>query len=304
MSRKVLFALIASLGCITALFSDAPVKLQFNTGSPVEMVTTQTFTINQAIPGFDFKGEGVQTITSLLTLKSLNSTKQQSKPPFTLDWTLKVIQVDFSANDHSIAFDSRQPQNSLLSKELAKWVDRPIQLTIDTNLKLERNSEELDKFIKKFPAIQEIDPYTFLEGIILPIFGIADQEIVKGASISRSNLRGDFGIALTSLKYDITEITDRLVTANFQGTIEPKDLPLKSIFGNGKEGSELLQINVAGTVEGTVSWDRSNALLCQLSGNCDYRCKIKIAGIEVPLNAKLKTTLQTIPSSILVQSKP
>ncbi|MBA2726972.1 MAG: hypothetical protein H0U49_02220 [Parachlamydiaceae bacterium] len=304
MSRKVLFVLLATLGCVAALFSEAPLKLQFSTGTPVEMVTTQTYTINQVIPAFNLKVEGTQTITSLLTLRGLNSPKQQTKPPFSLDWTLKVIQLNFSANDHTIAFDSRQPQNSLLSKELAKWVDHPIQLTIDPSLSLERNSEELDKFIKKFPAIQELDPYTFLEGVILPIFGIADQEIIKGGSISRTNLRGDFGIALSVLKYEITEITDRLVTARFQGTIEPKDLPLKNIFGNGKEGSELLQVNVAGTVEGTISWDKSNALLCRLSGDCDYRCKIKIAGLEVPLTAKLKTTLQTMPASILVQSKP
>ena len=304
MNCKVLCVLLASLSCITPLFSEAPIKLQFNTGTPVEMVTTQTFTIDQLIPGFDFTAEGSQTITSLLTLRGLDSAKQLTKPPFLLDWTLKVIQMNISANEHAINFDSRQPQNSLLSKELAKWVDRPLQLTIDLNLNLERTSEDLGKFIKKYPAIQELDPYTFLEGIILPIFGLADQELVKGTSITRSNLHGDLGINLSTLKYDVTEITDRHVTAHFQGSIGPNDLPLRSIFGNGKEGSELMQVNVAGNVEGIVTWDRSNALLCQIAGDCDYRCKLKIAGMEIPLSAKLKTTLQTAPASVLVQSKP
>ncbi len=303
MISKALYLLLASLGCAAALFSDTPLKLQFSPATPIEMTSTQTFTIDHLVPGFDFKGSGSQSITSLLTLKSSEPTKQLTKPPFPLEWTLKVIQVNFSINEHAVNFDSRQPQNSLLSKELAKWVDHPLQLTIDPGLGLERNSEELSKFIKKFPAIQELDPYTFLEGMLLPIFGLADKELTKGALLTRTNLRGDFGMALSSLNYEITDITERQVTAKFQGVIDPRDMPLRSLFGNGKEGSELLQINIAGNVEGTVSWDRSNALLCQVNGICDYHCKLKIAGFELPLSVKLKTNLQTAPASVLVMDR-
>lgn len=285
---------------MSVLYSEAPIKLQYSADSSVEMVTTQSFIIDQIIPGLDFRGEGTQKITSLLTLHSDESSKIILKPPFFLDWTLKIIQVDIGGNDSVFEFDSRQPQNSLISKELARWVDHPIHLTINKDLNIERNSEELKKFVNKFPSIQELDPYTFLEGLLVPIFGLADQELVQGATITKTNVRGDFGIALTTLKYTITEISERQVNARFEGIIEPRNLQLKSIFGEVTKDAMPTQLSVSGDVEGTISWDRSNAALCQISSSNTYRSKLQVLGIEWPLSVKIKSSLQTTPASVLV----
>lgn len=300
MFSRAALVLFAIIGLNSDLCAEPPVMLEFSIGAPVEMIVVQSFSIDQIIPGLNFQGNGTQKITSLLTFRSVNTETKITKPPFLLEWTLKVIHIDLLANDSKFEFDSSQPQNSLISKELARWIDRPIQLTVNRELAIERNSEELERFVKKYSAIQELNPYTFLEGLILPIFGLADQELTKGASITRTNMKGDFGLALTSLKYEITEITDRLVNAQFKGNFEPRVLPLSKLFGKESAGSELVEVNVLGEIEGTITWDRSNAALCQMTSNNTYRSKVKLLGIEWPLSVKVKSSLQTTPAAVLV----
>jgi hypothetical protein len=277
---------------VSYLNAEEAVLLKFNPKVPVSMTSTHAFDFKQSVLGVDIAIKGQQSVDS--TLEILAREKALNKDAgFLLAFMLKDFRLAFNFNDRKINFNARDNNRTLISAEVSRWLDKPIELvTTNENRSLKRESDQLENLMKRYPNVGSLDPYKILEGLILPIFSLADKELKQGAKIELNDLKGIFGVALSSIQYEIVAITPEFISARYNGTISPQEMILTDFLTEGADDMPLL-LSFKGSVEGNSRWNRNNALICEMTGDYSYNSVLKMGNIEWPVSITIKSDVKT-----------
>ncbi len=285
--------LLAFLCSSVVAAAEAPVQLQYLPHVPVMQTHTLQAEMSDALPGYKLDGEAVQSLSAVVTLKSDAPELPLTHPPFDLQFVLKDIHLELNANDVGIQVDSKTPHSPLAaqSKEL---INHPITLHIRPDGSLDSSSAELQKLFADMPGVKDLH----LEGIwyewFLSIFALAGKELATGNLYAIETQGGNLPKVLN---YRITAIDEKEVKAELKGSLEAKVMKIEGLFAlDGKQQGNI-ELNLSGMVQGNASWDRQNALLCQLNAHYIYTGVLKIGDSAWTLNLNLKQQLDSKPQS-------
>lgn len=255
------------------------VQLIFQPNVPVVLNSRMIIEINQSLPGLRLSTQGTQSLSALMTLRN-GSGLPITQPPFDLSFTLKSIKIDLNVNDEKITFDSNAKDSSLYISQLAKLLDRPIQIKIGDNFELKGDNQSLLQFINELPMFQEVNSENLLVELFLHIFALGDQDLVVGQTYTR-DLHGNIITSLPEkIDYKVTSIDDYHIQAAISGKIEKRKLQLKGFVQLGENAQTPVEATLLGTISGNVSWNRDNAMLYELQMEYDYSAMWKIGDWE------------------------
>jgi len=262
-------------------------RLQYLPDLPVHITSEVTLDIHQSLPGLSLATRGNQRLEAMLTVSAEHSDLPIFQPPFHLSFVLKSLQINLRANDEDISFDSKQTDSSIYLSQVSKMVDRPIQLHFGDEFKLENHSEELQQMVKELPLLQEINPESLLIELFSHLFALGGQELTVGKTFQRDFSELSIPSFPDQIEYTVTDIDDYDIYATIKGKIEKQALQLKGLVQINDKQQDLVGVNLSGTMNGKVKWNRDNAMLYDMETDYEYSAKFHLGEWEWMMNVTL-----------------
>jgi len=244
------------------------IKLQYLPNHPIVQTSLIQIETNDALPGLKLNSNAVQTIQAAVTVNGDNAETTCNHPPLNIEFILKDFKSDVVVNGIKKSFIPSESSRSIPLAQSVRLLNRPINIYLDANLKIENKESNLSQLTQELPFLQEIGFTNFLEGWFEHLFALIGQELMLGrvyeVQASEGNQPGLF-------YYKITGIDALEVQADITGTKEPKTIKLV-----GKVDNQEAEITLSGQLHGEVAWNRKNALIYRLKTIYDSNGILKI----------------------------
>ena len=271
---------------VQSLFGVKTAQLHYLPNTPVHLNSSLKLDISQSLPGLSLSTKGTQQLEADMVLNNSQSDLPLTMPPLNLTFVLKSLNIDLQANDETLTFRSDEMGTSLYLSQLSKLIDRPIQLRLGEEFKLDRDNEELRRAVSELPVLTEISPDHLLVELFLHIFAAGGRELQVGQVIEKDLSDWQIPSLPTKIIYTITEIDDYSVYADIQGEMEKRMFQLEGEVSVGNT-DEPVAASLSGRMEGKVKWNRDNALLYELELDYAYSTRLQLASWEWLMNVSL-----------------
>jgi len=270
MLRQTLFFFF---GIATILHAEEAVELSYVPNKPVvqSMITEHHF--QQTSDGDITKGDITQKLVTNITLNAELNELPISEGPSTLALTLQRMSGSVLIDEESFSYDSENPEKSMEIAELKELVDRPMTFKLTKNLKLERDSEEFNQAMKELPATQSLQLQNAIFEGLEQTFALAGRKLQEDKTITDSNYHFQIFEESIPVSYRISKIDKETIEAELTFSVpqEKRDIEI----GKGSDGDAItIPAMVSASGEGTVTWNRSNALL--YNANLKYRLNTEL----------------------------
>ena len=267
----------------------APVRLQFLPMVPVQQTSKLTMEVRESLPILNMSTKGSQVFKYDLVAKNRVPNAKNFQLPGALTLVVKDMFVLLNVNGQEVTFDPRSENAPPSLMQFSRLIDQPINLLVNSHGTLENGPETLDKIYKALPALRQMPLESFFNDMISELFSLYDEELTLGAKIEMQSATGPaFAIPATVI-YEIVSITDKEIVAKITGTLEKKTMVLdKTIKGEG-DRPQKVEMALTGTMKGTASWQRNNAMVHTL--NCDYQYQAQLR------SGNMRWTMQMIVSN-------
>lgn len=285
---------IVLVSCVlTPLLAEEKVVLQYIPDSTVKLVHTIDAEVWHPIPALQITTSGTETLTASLRIKSRDKKKVINSLPIQGEFRLLNIEINtvVEPDNKAVTLNIRQANKPPFA-ELNKLLDKSLKFEVNQRFSL-TSTKETAALAEVLPPLQEMLPERLLEGLLSPLFALAGSELQAGAALAFEDHVGIAGLALTTLKYDITEINPDSVKATYQGEIKPIKVALQDLVKKQDRRIEGLDLSMGGKVEGEALWQRKNALICTSSAIYNLSGGVKIFGMELPVTLTMKVAMST-----------
>ena len=271
---------------VQSLFGVKTAQLHYLPNTPVHLTSSLKLDISQSLPGLSLSTKGTQQLEADMVLNNSQSDLPLTTPPLNLTFVLKSLNIDLQANDETLTFRSDELGTSLYLSQLSKLIDRPIQLRLGEEFKLDRDNEELRRAVSELPVLTEISPDHLLVELFLHIFAAGGSKLQVGQVIEKDLSEWQIPSLPTKIFYTITEIDDYSVYADIHGEMEKRTFQLEGEVSVGNT-DEPVAASLSGRMEGKVKWNRDNALLYELELDYAYSTRLQLASWEWLMNVSL-----------------
>jgi len=252
------FILLAYLWITNLDAADKNIKLKYVSNIPVLQTSELKIVMLNSLPGVKLHEENSQVINAFLSIVSDQQDKIFITPPLDVMFTLKSYVIDLNINDRTARFHSEEPEKLPHLMQSYKMVDRPLKLRISKDCNFKASNEGLQSIYCEYPALKEIQIENFLYEWFQHLFALAGKDIYVGAIFDVPiNVNQREGM----LHYEIKSITDQEIQAGFNGKLREKILHFSNGLQENCKGPERMEMTVNGTTNGTVTWNRHNALV-------------------------------------------
>lgn len=291
--------LISFFGISSVYAAEKTAYLQYQPNLPVHLTSTLTLDLSQSLPGLSLSTKGKQILEADLTLSQEKEGLPVLQPPFNVAFLLKGICLDMEANGERFSFNSTEREGSVYSNQLSELMNHPIVLQFGAGFVLNHQNESLKKMMRGLPLLQEIPLEGFLEELLSPLFAGAGRQLVIGQVIERELFPNNFSSGLginhgdtpslpRKVVYTITDIDDYHVFGALRGEIKKHFFELKGKMFSEEKDTVPITASLSGVVEGSVKWNRDNALLHSLQLEYSYVARFQWAEWEWLMHVSLK----------------
>lgn len=288
--------LVILLSSTMALQADVPVRLQYLPKVPVLQTSILEMDTNDVFPGLKLDGKASQTIKGVVTILG-DDTLPISGPPLDFTFTLKNVDVGFSANGVHVGFSSKDPLASIFLAQSLKLIDKPLHIHVDGDLKIGGEGSELQKLLQDIPALEQLNLTHFFAEWFQELFSLSAKDLKVGDTYETTKiLDKNEERQGTSFSYTVTAITPEEIEAEIKGEMEPQILSLTSQFSGDGGKVQAVELSLMGKILGNVAWNRQNALLYRLNTHYDYTGGLKIGDTTHALHLQLKHQLDSVPA--------
>lgn len=275
---------------------DATVELTYMPDKPVLQDSALHVEIRQSTPNTNLVTEMDQKLQASILLQG-DSGLPLYRGPFAMQFTLRELAVDLTANGSTVSFNAKQPNTSLFLAEVNDMIDRPITLNFNEKHKLQPSTSDVRQLTKELPVLGDIHPHGLIDELFVHLFALAGTplEAEKEIIIDTDDM---IGLWPKSITYTITSIDSDWINATINAQIPEATLSIDLQNDSDNTNDEALKIQIYGTLSGTVQWSRQNALVCNTSTVTTYQGSFAIAGQQWSLAFTLKHTITSKPENL------
>ncbi len=210
-----------------------------------------------------------QEVRAKLAVTASNSPRQ-------LEFTLQSLQVGVESEGNALQYDSTEPRNSPLMTEIAKILNRPLKVVVDSNLKIGAESKEFLKFSQTLEHLGGFRATNLLSETLQNLFVLADKDIHEGETYHLDMALGADPNVKMEISYHIVAITDKEVRAEVSGGFDSVE-----ILRFTPHSAERLFLE--GNIRGKAVWSRKNALIYKTRIDYSYNGVLEGEGREIPV---------------------
>lgn len=287
------FILVLSATCPLS-GTEKKARLQYIPNIPVYLTSEVKLDIQQSLPGLSLATKGVQEVRAVLKVSEESTHMTAVQPPFDLSFVLSGIKIDLKVNDEALHFDSAEEGTSLFLNQVSKMLERPVILTVDKEYQISGESADLTQMTNELPVLKEVNPTGLLIELLQPIFSLGGEELTVGKTLERQVAPQPRSVLPQVLQYKIKEIDDYSVTAEISGELDKKVFKLSGevAFADQEETHEV-SVSLSGQMQGSVKWNRDNAMLHNLNIRYAYSAKFRLGVFEWLVTANLEVDNRT-----------
>ena len=244
----------------------APVQLHYVSHVPVQVKSQFEMQIEGTLPGMKIENKGTQTLEATLNLVADSSEIPLHVPPFKLLVTFKTLQLEGGTN--GVPFE--QSAVTLPLAQFKQLERRPLPLFFDNQrLDIEHNPE-LSAILNQLPALKNMHFKELLEEWFMPLLALAGYDLTPGAKF---HLPGPPGGFTSGIDFEVLATDDEKIEAKFSGPLERAPaLNIPEAY-----------VEISGTYEGHIVFERSNALKTTSQTHYDYTASINKGEIKAQL---------------------
>lgn len=254
--------------------AECAVRLQYIPSVPVQQTSKLTMDVKESLPILNMSTKGSQVFKYDLVANSRGQNVKGFHLPAMLTLTVKDMFVLLNVNGQEVTFDPRAPNAAPPLMQFSRLIDQPISLLVNNHGNLENGSETFERIYKELPALKQLPLESFLNDLVSELFALYDEELTIGAKIEMESSPGPAFAIPALVIYEIVDINDKEVVAKLTGTLPQKRIVLdKTLSGQG-DRQQKVEMAISGTVTGTASWQRSNAMIHTF--NCDYKYQAQL----------------------------
>ncbi len=272
--KNLFIALLCFLAAPLLAETPSP-RLEYLPNIPIIQTSELTLELTQSLPGLKLNANANQTLTATLSIVGEQSGIPMTQPPLTLKFVLKDLKINLKSNNEEVKFDVKDPKSALELAQLARIVDRPIELRFGKNFELQNHPEELQQILRELPMLQEFRPESLLQELFQHLFAFADKDLAVGLQIQQRGPIHPLSSEAPIINYEITSLNDQEVRASIAGKMDKQTIQLKHPLANGTV--EPIEFTLMGALKGNATWNRHHALIYQLDVEYTYTGLFKIA---------------------------
>ena len=270
-------------------------QLQYCPSFPVQHTSKLILDVQESLPLLNFSTKGNQIIKFDLMLKNGASKAPMTKLPLSLQLTLKDLFIFLKVNGEEIVFDPKGEKVSLPLMQFNQLIDKPVTFKIDTNGYLTDTTDVFPTVFKQLPALKDLSLELMLNEMFFYLFSLADQQLMIGAKIQQKIMQ-DYSQSLPAvITYEILDINEREILAKMEGKIEPKTFLLDTLLSIEGSVAPKVEMKLTGNTEGTISWNRQNALLYNMNNDYHYQAEMQFGDMRWTMQMKISNTSSTMP---------
>lgn len=258
----------------------AATQLQYLSSIPVQQTSKLILEIQESLPVLNLTTKGNQILKFDIVVKNQDGNAPVTKLPLALTLTLKDLFIFLNVNGQELSFDPKGEKISVPLIQLARLIDKPLQLNIDRNGNLIDQSDAFSKLFKQLPALKELSLGSLLNDLFFHLFSLCGQDLVVGKKIKKATATPSNYSLPSQMIYEIMEINDQEVQAKMQGAIERKKLVFDSPLSINNAAPQKVEMTLSGDLQGNISWKRSNAMLYTLNSSHRYLAELKFGDMQ------------------------
>jgi hypothetical protein len=256
------------------------VHLQYLPAIPVQHTSKLILEIQESLPVLNLATKGNQVLKFDLSIKKNEGSTPIIKLPLTLTLTLKDLFIFLNVNGQELSFDPKGEKVSVPLIQLARLLDKPLQLNMDSSGRITDEADSFAKIFKLLPALKELSLESLLNEMFFHLFSLCGQELSVGAKVKKPTANTSSNSLPAFITYDIVEINDDEVVAKMQGVIERKKLVFEAPIAVNNETYKKVEMALSGDVQGHIAWKRSNAMLYTLNSSHHYLAELKLGDMQ------------------------
>ena len=267
---KAVFVLL----CLVPMWVSASVRLVYQPSIPVQYTSKLTIDMHESLPVLNMTTKAKQ----IIKLDGILATPQNNQPidqtTFDLTVTFRDIFVGLGINQEDFTYDPKAERAVIPLMQLAKVIDRPIHLTLDTDNILADRSKDIERVLTELPALKEMHFLEALNDILAHLFSLIDKDLNVGDSFKISNSNGMSELFPSSTTYQIKSIDAQEIVAIISGKSEAFKTVLESLL-QVDDKEEIVQMISKSSIKGEISWNRRNAMICTFKGEYFLNAHLK-----------------------------
>jgi len=260
--------------------------LQFPTESPVRQSVRKSIThLSSSESPVEERIElhvEAETAVSGEELKSRFTT-----PPFNLSLTLKRLNVEMKTEEGTLSFDSSSPGSSLFLAQFGELAERPLPIRVEEGFVLKPETPKIVRTLQELPGVKDLHPEDFIRDFFYFQFALAGEELEEGKSYVRPLPQASGGVLFKEITYTVEKIDEKNIRARIFAASPPRKKPLTEPFNSDNEAVTEMTMMLSGTIDGTLVWDRENALRYRLESVQSYEGRFDLMDEEIVMQFKV-----------------
>lgn len=271
----------------------ATAHLEYLPAVPVQYTSKLTLDVQESLPILNVSSKGNQVLKFNLLLKKQENQPVLTKPPFDLTLTLKDLFLFLNVNGIELTFDPRGKKISVPLIQLTQLIDKPMELKIDSRGYLVDGTDAFSTLFKELPALKDLSIQLLFNEVFFHLFALSGESLEVGAKFQKTPTLTSYPSLPSIMTYEIVEINDQEIVAKLEGSLDPKKILFEGILSIDTSGSQNVEMNVSGNLQGMVSWKRKNALLYSLNSTYQYIAEMKYG----EMNWKMQMSISHVTTS-------
>lgn len=270
-------------------------QLQYLSEFPVQHTSKLSLDVQESLPILNFTTKGNQVLKFDLVVQNGSNKLPLVKLPLALQLTLRDLFISLKVNGEELTFDPRGEKVSVPLIQLGQLIDKPMQFIIDSNGYLIDKSDVFATIYKHQPALKDLSIPLMLNEMFFHLFGLAGREFAIGEKIKVAAMPDPSNSLPASITYEILDINDHVITARMEGSIEPRSFSFDPLMGADMGVSKKVEMKLTGDTQGTISWNRTNALLYTLNNHYRYQAEMKFGEMRWNLQMTISNVSSSMP---------
>lgn len=271
---------------ICALFIVIPysfamaIQLQYIPSVLVQQTNNLTFELEEPLPLLNLKTKGQQNLKFDFILKDNGKNQPLSQLPLALILKLKEFFVFLNINGVELTVDASGKKSSIPLIQLEQLLDKPMLFVVNSKGHLIEEGDSFKKVFKEQPALKDLPFELFLNEIFFPIFALCGEELEVGKKFEKDTFTDPSHSLPATVTFTITEINDQEIIASIEGVTASKRLALEAFLNQHEESEKKMEMTLSGSMKGTISWKRNNALLYTLNNHYNYQAEVNFGSMR------------------------
>lgn len=278
------------------------VALQYQPNVVVEQVSIIRLEIQQRLPGLNLNLKTEQKLEGEMQVVSDQADMPVANAPFDLEFLPKRLVIQIDANDRLTVYDSAGRTSHPYMAQLEYLMNNAMKVHLREDFTLDDSIEQLDAVGRDLPQIKSFIPAAMLTQTFDQIFALGGKNLATGHTHRKKILFGDTHLFPLNVDYEVTAANFKEVQAELRGKLDTYRVKIgvvqKTQQGSDKKEPVDVILTLSGQVKGHISWDRRQALLCNMSIEHSFQGVMKAGNEEVPIAFTLVQILESKRKSL------